>query len=153
MASIISKREITLLCTSFNLHAVWSIRVLNIRASTQIWQKNKSNLRVFPVLGLISQEYPQYSISDTKGNGNKWCKNTPLRGTKLGHLERFYNWKWSYWSLKIEKLINILHFLLISFNFFPIPWPWTKGTIRMKVLGTGTCKSSEYWKSLALRVV
>ena len=48
--------------------AVWSIRVLNIRASTQIWQKNKSNLRVFPVLILISQEYPQYSISDTKGN-------------------------------------------------------------------------------------
>ena len=50
------------------IHAVWSIRVLNIRASTQIWPKNKSNLRVFPVLRLISQEYPQYSISDTKGN-------------------------------------------------------------------------------------
>ena len=30
--------------------------------------KNKSNLRVFPVLKLISLEYPQYSISDTKGN-------------------------------------------------------------------------------------
>ena len=36
------------------LHAVWSIRVLNIRASTRIWQKNKSNLRVYPVLKLIS---------------------------------------------------------------------------------------------------
>ena len=54
--------------TLISIHAVWSIRVLNIRASTQIWQKNKSNLRVFPVLKLISQEYPQYSISDTKGN-------------------------------------------------------------------------------------
>ena len=50
------------------LHAVWSIRVLNIRASTQIWEENKGNLRVFPVLRLISQEYSQYSISDTKGN-------------------------------------------------------------------------------------
>ena len=44
----------------FRLHAVWSTRVLNIRSSTQIWPKNKSNLRVFPVLKLIQQEYSQY---------------------------------------------------------------------------------------------
>ena len=59
LKSIIQKKAI---------HAVRSIRVLNIRASTQIWEENKGNLRVFPVLRLISQEYSQYSISDTKGN-------------------------------------------------------------------------------------
>ena len=69
------------------LHAVWSIRVLNIRASTEICQKNKSNLRVFPVLKLISQEYPQYSMSD-KGKGNVISRvKYTSRGTKLGYLD------------------------------------------------------------------
>ena len=33
----------------FRLHAVWSTRVLNIRSSTQIWPKNKSN-KVYPII-------------------------------------------------------------------------------------------------------
>ena len=144
------------------IHAVWSIRVLNIRASTQIWQKNKSNLRVFPVLKLISQEYPQYSISDTKGNvishvtihflGHQaWTFRYVLELKMVIAVPR-NNENLKFWIFFLPPTpFLLIIYLKTSAN--KLGWPSSKGTLKGGVPGTGTCKSSEYWNNFALRVV